>query len=527
MTGRAVRAALYVRVSSEEQATGGTSLETQEQRCRAYCVAQGWTVQDLYMDAGVSGAKASRPALDAMLGAVHAGQVDAVLVAKLDRLGRTAGHLAPLLQELDDRGVAFVSLAEQWDTSTAQGRFVRGMFAQLAELERGVILERTASGRRARIAQGGWGGGNIAPYGYRIVGKRAEAHLELDEREAAMIRRAVELLLDRGMTTGQAARALNAEGYTPRQAPRWSQTNLRNVLLRKRFDGTWTYGKEARGGGQAEPLTVAVPPVLDAERAEALRTYLRATATDKPPRERPYPLTGRLVGTCGHTFHGVGRADRTVIRYRCTYARDTPHHERCLEPTVRAEEVEGAVWASVLELLADPRRLLAQAAEHLGLLEGAAGVERDALARAQVQVERRQQALVDATATSLQAGVDADTLRHVIIRLQRDLAEARHHVRMVAAMQAETGVQVERVSQVQQLALVAQDRLVTADRALQQRVLALLDVRVTVLDHGQPGNRARRGGPVRLRVEGSVAHDLLLAGAESDWHPCVLATAPG
>ncbi len=92
---------------------------------------------------------------------------------------------------------------------------------------------------------------------------------------------------------------------------------------------------------------------------------------------------------------------------------------------MRAEEVEGAVWASVLELLADPRRLMAQAAEHLGLLEGAAGVERDALVRAQVEVERRQQALVDATATGLQAGLDSDTLRQVVTRLRRDLAEAR------------------------------------------------------------------------------------------------------
>lgn len=520
------RAAIYTRVSSEEQAAGGTSLAVQEQRLRAYCVAQGWTVQDVYTDAGVSGAKASRPALDAMLGAVHAGQVDAVLVSKLDRLARSMGNLSPLLADLDGRGVALVSIAEAFDSASPAGRLMRNMLGSMAEWERDVIRERTTSGRRARIAQGGWGGGNVAPLGYRVVGKRAEAHLEVDEREAAMIRRAVELLLDRGMTTGQAARALNAEGHTPRQAPRWSQTNLRNVLLRKRFDGTWTYGKEARGGRQAEPLTVAVPPILDAERAEALRTYLRATATDKPPRERPYPLTGRLVGTCGHTFHGVGRADRTVIRYRCTYARDTPHHDRCHEPTVRAEEVEAAVWSSVLELLADPRRLMAQAAEHLGLLEGAAVVERDALVRAQVEVDRRQQALVQASATGLQAGLDGDTLRQVVMRLQRDLAEARQHVRMVAAMQAQTGVQVERVSQVQQLALVAQDRLVTADRALQQRVLALLDVRVTVLDHGQPGNRARRGGPVRLRVEGSVAHDLLLAGAESDWHPCVLATAP-
>lgn len=113
-----------------------------------------------------------------------------------------------------------------------------------------------------------------------------------------------------------------------------------------------------------------------------------------------------------------------------------------------------------------------EGSRHLGLLEGVAGVELDALARAQVEFERRQ------------------------------------HVRMVAAMQAETGLQFERVSQVQSLALVARDRLVTADRALQQRVPALLDVWVTILDPGQAGNRGRRrGGPGQLRVEGNVAHD--------------------
>src|SRR4051794_31575491 len=118
------RAAVYLRVSSEEQ-IDGTSLTTQEERCTAYCTAQGWTVQDVYIDPGISGASASRPALDRMLAAVRAGSVDVVVVAKLDRLGRSAAHMAPLLSEFDDRNVAFVSLAEQWDTSTPTGRFVR------------------------------------------------------------------------------------------------------------------------------------------------------------------------------------------------------------------------------------------------------------------------------------------------------------------------------------------------------------------------------------------------------------------
>ncbi len=111
-------------------------------------------------------------------------------------------------------------------------------------------------------------------------------------------------------------------------------------------------------------------------------------------------------------------------------------------------------------------------------------------------------------------------------QLQRDLAQAREHARMVAAMRAETDANAHRVGQVRQLAAIAEERLAHADRELQARVLALLDVRVTILSHGQPGSRSGPGGPVRLRVEGSVAHDALLLSAESDWHPPLEATAP-
>ncbi|MDP9397688.1 MAG: recombinase family protein [Actinomycetota bacterium] len=121
------RAAVYTRVSSEEQASGGTSLETQAERCRAYCTARGWTVVDTYVDAGVSGAKASRPALDRLMADVRAGQVDAVVIAKLDRLGRSLRHLAPTLGEMDDRGVALVSVAETFDSGSASGRLLRGI----------------------------------------------------------------------------------------------------------------------------------------------------------------------------------------------------------------------------------------------------------------------------------------------------------------------------------------------------------------------------------------------------------------
>jgi len=514
-------AAIYVRVSTDDQATEGTSLNVQEERCRAYCVAQGWKVQRVYVDAGVSGALASRPALDELLGAVRAGRIEVVLVAKLDRLGRSAGHLSPLLEELDERDVAFVSLAEQWDTSTAAGRFVRGMFAQLAQLERDTIRDRTSSGRRARVAAGGWGGGDCAPYGYRVVGSGRDAHLEVNQREAAMLDRAATLLLDHGMTTGEVARALNAEGFLPRKAPRWSQSNLRNVLKRAQLGGTWTYGKTGKEGA----ATIAVPSAMDPERFALLQARVRATALDTRRGPRAYPLTGRLFGTCGHHFHGIGRADRRVIRYRCTNGRDQPHHDKCPEPSVRADGLELTVWSAVCRLLSDPGWLVTAAGDWLDTLQGTATAERDALVRAQLQVDQVQRALADAVGMGLKAGLDADTMRVVTGQLQEELAHARQHLQVVAAMRADTDARNTRLQQVQKLALVAQERLQNADLLTQQRVLTLLNVRVTVVSHGRPGNRSGPGGPVQLRLEGTVAHDLLLLSAESDWHPPVGATA--
>jgi len=354
--------------STDEQASEGTSLEVQEARCRAYCAAQEWDVQAVYSDPGLSGVLGldGRDGLAALFRELRAGRAQVLVVAKLDRLGRKASLVTHLLDDLEDHGAAFVSVGEAMDTSTPAGKLQRTLLSGIAEWERDTILERTRGGRRARVEAGGWGGGDCAPYGYRVVGSGRDAHLDVDEREAAMLDRATTLMLEHGMTTGEVARALNAEGFLPRKAPRWSQTNLRNVLKRVQLGGTWTYGKTGKEGA----ATIAVPPVMAPERFALLQARVRATSLDMRRGLRAYPLTGRLFGTCGHHFHGIGRADRRVIRYRCTYARDLPHHDRCPEPSVRADDMESAVWSAVCRVLSDPDWLETAAGDWLGTLQG-------------------------------------------------------------------------------------------------------------------------------------------------------------
>jgi len=143
-----VKAALYCRVSTFEQTT-----ENQRLELTRYCDARGWTVTE-YLDAGVSGAKESRPALDRLLTDARRRRFDTLIVWKLDRLGRNLRHLILLLDELSALGVAFVSLNEGIDTTTPSGRLQMHLLGAVAEYERGVIAERVKLGMARAKAQG-------------------------------------------------------------------------------------------------------------------------------------------------------------------------------------------------------------------------------------------------------------------------------------------------------------------------------------------------------------------------------------
>lgn len=140
----------YARVSTAAQAAGGTSLDSQRQALEAAGASR------VYIEQGVSGKKAHRPELDAMLDYARDG--DTIVVTALDRLGRTMSDLVQLVGELETRGVAFKSLREGIDTAGPAGRLVFGIFASLAEFEHATILERTAKGREAAAALGRKGG---------------------------------------------------------------------------------------------------------------------------------------------------------------------------------------------------------------------------------------------------------------------------------------------------------------------------------------------------------------------------------
>jgi DNA invertase Pin-like site-specific DNA recombinase len=143
-----MRCAIYARVSTHEQEP-----ENQLQELRRYAEARGWTVVE-YIDRGVSGSKDRRRALDRLLADARRRRFDVLVVWRLDRLGRNLKHLVTLLEDVQAIGIAFVSLGEGIDCTTASGRLQLHVLAALAEFERARIAERVRAGL-ARVRASG------------------------------------------------------------------------------------------------------------------------------------------------------------------------------------------------------------------------------------------------------------------------------------------------------------------------------------------------------------------------------------
>ena len=162
-----IRVAIYVRVSTKEQALEGYSIGEQTDRLTKFCEAHDWTIVKVYTDAGHSGANQIRPALQDLIQDIKAGRIDKVLVYKLDRLSRSQKDTLELIEDVFlKNGTDFESMSEKLDTSTPHGKAMIGILAAFAQLEREMISERMSMGREARVKQGKWKGGHHAPYGY-------------------------------------------------------------------------------------------------------------------------------------------------------------------------------------------------------------------------------------------------------------------------------------------------------------------------------------------------------------------------
>ncbi len=219
----------YARVSTDEQAREGVSLNQQVTRIRAYAEAKGLTILDVLVDDGVSGKTMDRPGLREIMRLCEQGEVAHVIVLKLDRLTRQTRHLLSLTEVLFlARKVELHSVSESLDTSSPHGRFVLTLFGGLAQMEREQIAERTRSAMayKRQLKQPT----SHPPLGFQANGSK-ERMVSVPE-ELAVVRRVLETWR-RGSSYGRIAAAMNAEAVPTKRGARWYPSTVRAIVRRR------------------------------------------------------------------------------------------------------------------------------------------------------------------------------------------------------------------------------------------------------------------------------------------------------
>lgn len=225
-------AVLYCRVSTEEQAREGISLEAQEAALRSYCELQDIEVAAVVLDPGVSASKplSKREGGARVLAMMHAGEADAVVAYKLDRLFRDASDCLRVTKIWDKAGASLHLLdlgGQPLDTGSAMGRFFLTVMAGAAEMERNQIRERTCAALAYKRSKGEKTGGD-APYGWRLSSDGRT--LELHPQEQVMVRQARELRAS-GLSLRKVGGELVRRGLLPRRGPKWHPESVKSLLL--------------------------------------------------------------------------------------------------------------------------------------------------------------------------------------------------------------------------------------------------------------------------------------------------------
>jgi site-specific DNA recombinase len=357
-----VRCAIYTRVSTEHGLEQDfNSLDAQYDAAQAYIRSQahaGWMlIRSRYADGGYSGGSIERPALQHLLADVRAHKVDVVVVYKVDRLTRSLADFAKLVELFDGHGVSFVSVTQQFNTTTSMGRLTLNVLLSFAQFEREVTSERIRDKIAASKRKGLWVGG-VVPLGYATKDRKIVVVEEEAERVRTIFRRYLELgslnrlmadLRERGIVTK--LRVLKT-GRTVGGIP-FTRGPLAHFLRNRFYIGEVVFKGEVLPGEQ--------PAILDRELFDAVQAKLNeqrnnhSVARDKSKSL----LIGRIYDDRGNRM-SPSHVRKGGIRYRYYLSSPLLHGRPGRAGTVRrvpAAEVEALVGSAVREYLQDSTKI--------------------------------------------------------------------------------------------------------------------------------------------------------------------------
>lgn len=357
------KVAVYIRVSTLSQLEEGYSIEEQKAKLESYCDIKDWHVYKVYTDGGFSGSTTERPALEQLIKDAQSKLFDTVLVYKLDRLSRSQKDTLYLIEDIFlKNNIEFVSLLENFDTSTPFGRAVIGLLSVFAQLEREQIKERMQLGKLGRAKAGKSMMWAKTSYGYNY--DKETGSMTVNEYEALAVKEIYSSYLA-GMSITKLRDKINEE--YPKQ-PAWSYRTIRGILANPVYCGLNQY-KGQTFQGTHKPI-ISLVDFEQTQRELAKRQQTAKELSNPRPFQAKYMLSG--LAQCGYchaplkVILGQKRKDGTRFkRYECyqRHPRKTKgvtvynDNKKCDSGYYDMELLEHYVLTRISQLQNDPEKI--------------------------------------------------------------------------------------------------------------------------------------------------------------------------
>jgi site-specific DNA recombinase len=308
---------IWIRVSTEEQ-KNGDSPEHHLERAKAYCVARGWTIKEIYDLAGQTGKGVKdHPEAKRMMKDIERKHINGLVFSKLARLSRNRRELEDFCDYFNDHKADLISLSEAIDTSTAGGRMFFHLLGVFAQWEREEIVERVNASVLIRARMGKSINGR-APYGYQFKDKKLIPHPE----EAPIRRKAYELYSEH-RRKGTVAKLLNAAGYRTRTGKPWHDTQVIRALVESSAKGFYVFNRTKKNGDwrfavkpESEWGKIECEPIV----SESLWSQVNQIIEEqnkgyKRPGRLPVQVFGNLAHcSCGHKMYVRSNSPKYVCQ---------------------------------------------------------------------------------------------------------------------------------------------------------------------------------------------------------------------
>ncbi|WP_417898457.1 recombinase family protein [Bacillus haimaensis] len=354
--------AIYVRVSTEEQASEGYSISAQLQTLRQYTSLYEWKIAEEYVDEGISGKDIKgRPAMQRLIADVDMNKFQAVLVWKISRLSRNMLDTLVLLDKFEEYDVKFISYSENFDTSSPIGKLVVQLMASIAEMERNTLSENVKLGMTQRAREGSWNGGVV--FGYDSV----EKELIVNPKEAEIVQ-LIFILYAEGSGLKAIANHLNKARYRTKRGKHFSINGIATILDNPIYNGKirWlqvvNWDKKRRRGKNVNPILVEGKHevIISNELWNIVQARRQSKSFKQRQSNEPFILSGILrCPTCGHgmvpsiTTSTKKDGEKRKHRYYVCGVFHNKGSSACKANSIRAYDAEDAVINRITAFLND------------------------------------------------------------------------------------------------------------------------------------------------------------------------------